>query len=66
MFHVNSRMFPAGCTFPRQEISVAKDGKVHLSNMRKKRRTGFEADSPVDLSKLGWNYLAMVQCMKYL
>ena len=31
-----------------------------------KRRTGFEADSPVDLSKLGWNYLAMVQCMKYL
>lgn len=58
-------MFSAECTFPRQEISVAKDGKVYLSNMRKKR-TGFEADSPVDLSKLGWNYLAMVQCMKYL
>lgn len=36
MFHVNSRMFPAGCTFPRQEISVAKDGKVYLSNMQKK------------------------------
>lgn len=65
MFHVNSRMFPAGCTFPRQEISIAKDGKVHLSNIRK-RRTGFEADSPVDLSKPRWNYLAMVQCMKYL
>lgn len=60
MFHVNSRMFPAGCTFPRQEISIAKDGKVYLSN------TGFEADSPVDLSKPRWNYLAMVQCMKYL
>ncbi len=36
MFHVNSRMFSAGCTFPRQEISVAKDGKVYLSNIRKK------------------------------
>lgn len=59
-------MFSAGCTFPRQEISVAKDGKVHLSNIRKKGEPVFEADSPVDLSKLGWNYLAMVQCMKYL
>lgn len=58
-------MFSAEHTLPKQEMSVAKDGKVHLSNIRK-RRTGFEADSPVDLSKHGWNYLAMVQCMKYL
>lgn len=65
MFHVNSRMFSVGCTFPRQEILIAKDGKVHLPTYEK-RRTGFEADSPMDLSKLGWNYLAMVQCMKYL
>lgn len=65
MFHVNSRMFPAGCTFPRQEISIAKDGKCIFPTYEK-RRTGFEADSPVDLSKPRWNYLAMVQCMKYL
>lgn len=36
MFHVNSRMFSVGCTFPKQEISIAKDGKVYLSNIRKK------------------------------
>jgi hypothetical protein len=35
-FPVNSRMFSAEYTLPRQEISVAKDGKVYLSNMRKK------------------------------
>jgi hypothetical protein len=29
-------MFSAEYTLPRQEISVAKDGKVYLSNMRKK------------------------------